>query len=251
LIEMLHLASLIHDDVVDGASTRRGQKTLNALWGSKISVLAGDYLMARSLFLAQHVKWPEVSQRFADTVLRMTRGELNQALQRRNPNPSMDTYLSISSDKTASLFAMSGDLAGLISDSDPSIRKGLQSFGEQFGLAFQMQDDVLDYSPNGKMLGKPVGNDFLDGLINLPAILALEDANEESTLQFMEHLKKGESEDWDWAREFVISHGGVKAAEVMAIETMQKGESFLKTLPRSSCQSALSKLISFEIERKK
>jgi geranylgeranyl pyrophosphate synthase len=250
LIEMLHQASLIHDDVVDGASTRRGQKTLNALWGSKISVLAGDYLMARVLYLARQVRWPDVSPRLADIVLRMTRGELNQALQQRNPDPSLDAYLSISGDKTASLFSLAGDLAGLISDSDLSVREGLHSFGEHFGLAFQMQDDILDYGLNGQLVGKPVGNDFLDGLINLPAILALEDADQDLSLQFMMHLKKRESGDWDWAREFVISRGGVKEAEKMAVKTMRTGEAFLRILPSSPCQDALSRLLSFEIERK-
>jgi len=251
LIEMLHLASLIHDDVIDGASTRRGQSTLNALWGSKISVLAGDYLMARVLHLAQHASWPEVSERLSETVVRMTHGELNQALLQRNPDPSLERYLSISRDKTASLFGMAGNLAGLITESSDEIRTGMQSFGEHFGLAFQIQDDILDYSKNGKFLGKPVGNDFLDGLINLPAILALRNGNGDSAKEFMTHLKQGKPEDWQWAREFVTTRGGVKAAEDMALETMKKGEDFLNTLTKSSYQTALSRLISLEIERNK
>lgn len=249
LMEMLHLASLIHDDVVDGSSTRRGQKTLNALWGSKISVLAGDYLMARVLCLAKQVRWPEVSQVLTETVLQMTRGELNQALQQRDPDPTLDAYLSISRDKTASLFSMAGDLAGLVSGSPPDVRSGLRSFGEQFGLAFQMKDDILDYSSNGRVLGKPVGNDFLDGLINLPAVLVLERADSSAAEEYMRRLERGNPEDWKWARDFVISRGGVKAAEKMARDTLQRGNTFLNSLPRSAFQESLSRLIAFEAER--
>lgn len=251
LIEMLHLASLIHDDVIDNSSTRRGQKTLNALWGSKISVLAGDYIMARILYLSQHVPWPDVSRLLSETVLKMTRGELNQALQQNNPRPSLGSYLSISRDKTASLFSMAGDLAGLVTDADPHLRQGLQSFGEQFGLAFQMQDDILDYSRNGRLLGKPVGNDFLDGLINLPGILAMDQTDPETAAQFMEHFKRRNPEDWVWARDFIVLHGGVKATEAMASDMMEKGRVFLQTLPPSSFRASLFKLISFEIERKR
>ena len=177
-IELLHTASLVHDDVVDHSPFRRGKETLNARFGDRIPVLLGDFLMVRVLEIAGNVTSVSAVPILVRTVDRMVQGELLQALNQTpaalTPTLTSAMYLRIIGEKTSSLFETACDLAGQAGGADEAVQKKLRRFGHILGLAFQIRDDILDVSGDPRHLGKPVGQDFLNHKPTLPFLLALE-----------------------------------------------------------------------------
>ena len=169
-IEFIHNATLLHDDVIDGGKIRRGKKSANLIWGNKISVLVGDYLLSKAFKLMVKDKSIKVLEILSKTSLILARGQIQDVNNISNINLSESKYLSIINSKTAELFRVSCYLPTIISNKSKKIQKSLNDFGYYFGMSFQLSDDILDYFGNSKKMGKLIGKDFYEGKITYPVI---------------------------------------------------------------------------------
>ena len=169
-IEFIHNATLLHDDVIDGGKIRRGRKSANLIWGNKISILVGDYLLSKAFKLMVKDKSIKVLEILSETSLILARGQIQDVNNLSNINLSQSKYLSIINSKTAELFRVSCYLPGIISNQPKNTLKSLNNFGYYFGMAFQLSDDILDYFGNSKKMGKLIGKDFYEGKITYPII---------------------------------------------------------------------------------
>ncbi len=176
-VELIHTATLLHDDVVDGSDLRRGRKTANAIWDNKASILVGDYLLSVAFQLMVKDGSLEVLDILSKTSGTMADGEVMQLMNSNDIEISEEKYLQIISYKTAILFAASTQVGAIITNSGSLKQKALADFGNNLGIAFQIMDDVLDYNANQEKLGKKIGNDFFEGKITLPIILTYKQAN--------------------------------------------------------------------------
>lgn len=172
--ELLHTATLVHDDVIDKASIRRGVKTLNETDGNHAAVLAGDYLFTKSFLCLNNIKKPEIFTEINSTLAALVSGEIAQLKNQNKLNISIDDYLSTIYCKTGALFELATSGAAILNENDETTINALKEYGKQLGIAFQVADDILDYSSDNEVLGKAVGEDLIDGRITLPLIYALE-----------------------------------------------------------------------------
>ena len=173
-VELLHIASLIHDDTVDSADTRRGHATASNLWGGNIAVLLGDFVFATSATFVCDTNSVRLIRRFAQTIAELARGELNEILESWSLKTDRQNYLKRIYDKTASLFSTSAESGAVLGEGDEECVAGLRQYGYNLGMAYQVLDDLLDYESNPEQLGKPTANDLANGVLTLPAILAME-----------------------------------------------------------------------------
>jgi octaprenyl-diphosphate synthase len=179
VVEFIHTATLLHDDVVDESDMRRGRRTANSVWGNAASVLVGDFLYSRSFQLMVELQRMEVMQLLADTTNRIAEGEVLQLLHIRNPDTDEAAYLRVIERKTAVLFAAATRLGGLLADAPAAQCDALEAFGLDLGYAFQIADDVLDYAADAEALGKNLGDDLAEGKPTLPLIYALKHGSDE------------------------------------------------------------------------
>ncbi len=177
-LEFIHTATLLHDDVVDYAELRRGQPTANVLWGNEATVLVGDFLLARSFYALVGDGDIEILKCISNATTRMAEGEILQLLQTNNPEITFDEYLEIIRCKTAVLIAAASESGAILGNKSREIRNRMHNFGMNIGIAFQIIDDTLDYMIENKTLGKTRGQDFIDGKVTLPFILAYDMSNE-------------------------------------------------------------------------
>ena len=176
IVELVHTATLLHDDVLDGATSRRGAETANTLWGNECAVLLGDFLLSRAFVVGLRLAEPRVGQVISETAVQICRGELRQNVERRNWDLSRQEYYEIIRDKTAALFGSCCYLGGLVSGVDESQLESLGEFGLNVGMAFQLTDDLLDIISDQSITGKTPGKDFLQGKLTLPVIHCLDSA---------------------------------------------------------------------------
>ena len=250
LIELLHSATLVHDDVVDDADTRRGFASINAVWKNKVAVLMGDYLLSRGLLLSlQHNDYYFLnSTSFA--VKRMSEGELLQIQKSRQLNLDEETYIKIISDKTASLFSACTDIGAASTTEDPAKRNLLKAYGENVGLAFQVRDDLLDYLGRKSILGKPTGGDIKEKKLTLPLIYALHQSERHEARQALRFVKKGaRQKDVTWIVDFVQNNGGIEYALQKAEEFAANANACLSSFPDSPEKLSLLQFVRFVIER--
>ncbi|MFC1730455.1 polyprenyl synthetase family protein [candidate division KSB1 bacterium] len=252
LIEMLHNATLIHDDVVDDASVRRGGPTLNAIWKNKISVLMGDYILARSLITAAELQDLRVIAVLSNASARLSQGELNQLVKSRNKKIDEQDYFQIIGDKTAALFSASCELGAVSAGADPQKIAALKEFGEKIGLAFQIKDDLLDFEGDEKLFGKRKGTDLRDGKITLPLIHALGQVDGKDKKRILKKVKKkATGEDISAVIGFMKDNGGMDYAARKADELVKNACGSLDIFPDSEYKRAMISLTQFFINRKK
>lgn len=252
LVELLHTATLVHDDVVDEAETRRGFPSINAVWKNKAAVLIGDYLLAKGLMTAVDGNDFDFLRVITNTVKRMSEGELLQSSKTRKLNNDEETYYRIISDKTASLLSTCCEVgARAVTDDDIKIT-AMRNFGENLGIAFQIRDDILDYIGKKSILGKPLGGDIREKKLTLPLIYALKNSSKEKSNEVMKILKMKERKmDVDKVIDFVIQNGGIEYSENAAKEYGEKAKKELSIFPDSEIKSSLLELVDFIIERTK
>ena len=172
-VELLHIASLIHDDTVDGASLRRGKLTISSLWGPKAAVLAGDYIFAASATLVCDTGNIRVIKRFAETIMELSSGELQEMAETYSPDQSMEGYLERIYNKTASLFTTAAESGAVLSGAPETCSQAMRSYGHNLGMAFQVVDDILDFDGTEEETGKPIGSDLANGVVTLPTLIAM------------------------------------------------------------------------------
>ena len=173
-VELLHIASLIHDDTVDGAMLRRGKMTISSLWGPKTAVLAGDYIFAASATLVCDTGNIRVIRRFAETIMELSSGELQEMAETYNPEQSMQGYLGRIYNKTASLFTTAAESGAILSGAPEACSQSMRSYGHNLGMAFQIVDDILDFDGTEEEIGKPIGSDLANGVVTLPTLIAMQ-----------------------------------------------------------------------------
>jgi len=252
LIEILHTATLVHDDVVDESYERRGLFSIYAIWKSKIAVLLGDYLLAQGLLLAMKNKEYELLSLATDAVKEIVEGELMQIRNVRKLKINESEYFEIIRKKTATLIACcsaSGAKSVGLNESDVHEWK---HFGEWLGIAFQIKDDLLDYQVNN-LTGKPSGNDLKEKKLTLPLIFALEQADTDERRHVLHLMKTSvrRKAKFDEVMQFIRKHKGIEYAESRMNEFAQKAAAFLNRYPDSETKTALSDFIAYTITRNK
>ncbi|MEK3990991.1 MULTISPECIES: heptaprenyl diphosphate synthase component II [Robertmurraya] len=195
-LELIHMASLVHDDVIDDAELRRGQPTIKAKWDNRIAMYTGDYIFARSLELMTNIKNPLAHQILSETIVQLCVGEIEQIKFKYDYNQTLRDYLLRIKRKTALLIAASCQLGAVAANVDEEIHKKLYQFGYYVGMSFQITDDVLDFTGTEEQLGKPAGGDLLQGNITLPVLFAMEDNSLRKKITAVhEHTSSAEIEE--------------------------------------------------------
>lgn len=249
MVEFFHTATLLHDDVIDESTLRRGRQTANDIWGSKASILVGDYLFTQSIELIVDSGNPEVLKLFAKTALEISCGEVKQLTNRHNPALTFEEYFDVIRAKTALLFAAAACIGPIISKSSKELQDGLYAYGLHLGNAFQLIDDALDYCSDARTIGKNIGDDLADGKATLPLIYAIQHGTDLQKQQIMESLKKG---SLDYLPEILRALEETKAIEYtkkIAAEEIDKALSSLVILPDSRYKEALINLALFALQR--
>ncbi len=250
LVEILHTATLVHDDVVDDADTRRGLASINAVWKNKVAVLMGDYLLSRGLLIALERGDHYFLHSTSNAVKRMSEGELLQIQKSRQLNLDEETYLRIIGDKTASLFSTCTDIGAASVTGDADRRNLMKEFGENVGMAFQIRDDLLDYEGRKSILGKPTGLDMKEKKLTLPLIHALQSGVRKDAKQALRIIKNGaKQKEIDWVVEFVRAAGGIEYAREKAEHFANLARQNLSSLPESDSKTSLLQFVDFVMER--
>lgn len=250
-VEMIHAATVIHDDVVDQADTRRGDASVNARWNDHVAVLMGDFLLARALCLLVDLGNLEALGAVSRATERLSQGEIFEFQIGLQADIRESSYFAMVGDKTASLISASCRIGPLMADAPREMVEALTKYGEYLGLAFQIADDILDFTGDASTVGKPVGHDLRERKITLPLIKALDRAPESERVGIMAILKAAEPTETDWALvfDFVARHDGVGAAQATAHEYAAQAQVCLEILPTSVERSILETAVRLVVER--
>ena len=252
LIELLHTATLVHDDVVDDSFERRGFFSINALWKNKIAVLVGDYLLSRGLLLAIKNKEFKQLEIVSAAVEGMSEGELLQIEESRGVNLKEDVYFEIIRQKTATLIASCCACGAASAGADDATIEKMRQIGENIGIAFQIKDDLFDYGLGGK-IGKPTGIDIKERKSTLPLIYALNNASSSDKRKILRIVKRNSKnkKEVDEVINYVLASGGIEYADKKMREYASKAISEINTLPETDARSSLIQLVQFTIDREK
>jgi octaprenyl-diphosphate synthase len=251
-IELLHTASLVHDDVVDDAHERRGSLSINALWNSKIAVLLGDYLLSTGMHICVEKARYDMLEIISEAVKSMSEGELLQLQKARKLNIKEEDYYKIIVSKTAALLSACTACGARSVSEDTETIQLMKEFGENIGLAFQIRDDILDYEGTG-LTGKTVGNDIKEKKITLPLIHALENSSNSKKRHILNIVKNRKKTKSDIAEviSFVIEYGGIEYAGVKMNQYRDKALAILDSYPESDVKESLREFVRYTTSRKK
>ena len=252
LIELLHTASLVHDDVVDESYERRGFFSLNALWRSKIAVLVGDFLLSKGLLVSVEKKEYELLEIVSEAVKQMAEGELLQIRKSRKLDINMDEYFDIIGKKTAALIAACTACGAKAAGQPAETVQKFYEFGKNVGIAFQIKDDLFDYQRNN-IIGKPVANDIKEKKMTLPLIYALRDAERKEAGKIVGLIRKKStvSSSVETIIDFVEKHGGLDYAASQMENYRNRALDILQEFPDSESKTSLIDLVNFTVTRKK
>lgn len=251
-LELLHTASLIHDDVVDESNERRGQSSVNAIYNNKVSVLVGDYMLATSLKHAAHTGKVELVELVACLGQELSEGEILQLGNTGKEDYAEDTYFDIIRKKTAALFKISAQSGAVSVNASPEEAMKAALFGEMIGIAFQIKDDIFDYFENAE-LGKPTGNDMLEGKLTLPALYVLNKLHDTSLNELALRIRALNASKEEIAQfvETVKREGGIEYATQKMYEFREKALALLPASTDEAIRNALTAYIDYVIERNK
>ena len=249
IVEFIHTATLLHDDVVDESDRRRGQQAAHTVWGNAASVLVGDFLYSRSFQLMVELESPRVMSILADTTNTIAAGEVLQLMQLGDADLDESGYLRVIGDKTACLFAAAARLGAVIGRADDGLEEALASYGFALGQAFQITDDWLDYSGQDGALGKNLGDDLAEGKVTLPLIQALKKAEPADREFLTDVIRSGGTEDLTRVREILRASGALDESLARAVEFSDRAVRALDALPDSPERDALATLARFAVDR--
>ncbi|MCW5296786.1 octaprenyl diphosphate synthase [Herbaspirillum lusitanum] len=249
VIEFIHTATLLHDDVVDESSLRRGKETANALFGNAASVLVGDFLYSRAFQMMVTVGNARVMQIVADATNVIAEGEVLQLLNMHNPDVNEEDYLRVIRSKTAKLFEAAAQLGALISGADEAGIEAAGEYGRSLGTAFQLIDDVLDYSGNAAEIGKNVGDDLREGKPTLPLIYLMENGSPEQRELVRSCIENGDEQHFDQILAAITSSGALDYTRREAQKAAQRAANAVQSLPDSKYKNSLLELSTFAVDR--
>ncbi len=247
-IEMLHTATLVHDDLIDKAALRRGIPTLNSQWTPGATVLTGDYIFARAAHLAAQTGSLAIMERFAETLMTIVNGEITQLFGAQSTGSRQDYFDRIYA-KTASLFELASEGAALLGQAGPDRIEEARQFGYSIGVAFQIVDDVLDFIGDPAMVGKPVANDLRQGLLTLPSLFFLEEHPEDERLDLPNGNYGANGSSTDQLIEDIRHSGAIEQAMKEAESFASRAEELLAGLPASPTRYGLAELSRYVVQR--
>lgn len=252
LIELLHTATLVHDDVVDETYQRRGQWSVNAIWNSKVSILVGDFFLARGLNIALEGNHYDVLRIVSDAVSEISEGELIQIEHARKLDITEESYFEVIRKKTATLIAACTKAGAFSSGAPTEVVEALYNYGINLGIAFQIRDDIFDYEKSS-LLGKPSGNDIKERKLTLPVIFALANAPAVETKNMRSMIRRHYKKDKTAkaVTDFVVRHGGIDYSIAKMNEYSSLAKNALDILPDSDAKKSLIALVDYNIQRKK
>ncbi|MEM9091337.1 MAG: solanesyl diphosphate synthase [Cyanobacteria bacterium P01_F01_bin.53] len=248
ITEMIHTASLVHDDVVDESATRRGAPTVHSRFGNKVAILAGDFLFAQSSWYLANLDNLEVVKLLSRVIMDLAEGEIRQGLKYFDTSLSLEAYLEKSYYKTATLIANSSKAVGVLSGLPEGESENLYQFGRHLGLAYQVVDDILDFTSSAEVLGKPAASDMRSGNLTAPVLYAMQDV---PYLKTLIERQFSEPEDFEQAIELVHASNGINQARELATYHGQEALNCLKALPKSDSRQALEDISDYVLRRLK
>jgi len=249
VVEFIHTATLLHDDVVDESSLRRGRKTANALFGNAASVLVGDFLYSRAFQMMVSVGDIRIMQILADATNVIAEGEVMQLLNMHDPDVSEERYTQVIRSKTAKLFEAAAQLGALIAGASNEEIEAAAEYGRSLGTAFQLIDDVLDYSGQADDIGKNVGDDLREGKATLPLIYLMEHGTAEQRELVRNCIENGDEQHFDAVLFAVTTSGALDYTKRKAVEASARATASISALPESQFKDALLKLSDFAVNR--
>ncbi|MBL4567394.1 MAG: polyprenyl synthetase family protein [Porticoccus sp.] len=250
IIEFIHTATLLHDDVVDTSDLRRGRATANAKFGNAPSVLVGDFLYSRAFQMLVEIGNMDIMKIIADTTNIISEGEVQQLINAGNPDTSEAVYNEVIRKKTAQLFDAAAEIGALLAGAPPKQQAAMGRYGHHLGMAFQLVDDALDYNGNTEALGKNIGDDLAEGKPTLPLIYAMQNGTPEQASLIRTAITEGGIDQMDAILDIINITGALDYTMDCAKEHALQAKSCLSTLPESSEQKAMYELADFSIQRK-
>lgn len=249
VIELIHSATLLHDDVVDNSMLRRGRETANKVFGNEAAVLVGDYLYSKAFELMVQLDRVDIMKVLVEATNTMAEGEALQLLDRHNPKTSEGSYLNIIQSKTGKLFEAAAIMGALIAKASPQHLKAAAHYGLHLGIAFQIVDDLLDYRGKEAHTGKGIGNDLSEGKVTLPLIYLLEHGSSRETLLLREAIRTGSLEHLEQIQKMIETTGALEYTTSFAKTEMERAQKALTSLPVSPYREGAMALAQFALER--
>ncbi len=249
VIELIHTATLLHDDVVDQSTTRRGQDSANELWGNAPSVLVGDFLYSRAFEIMVEPNSMAIMRILSKATNQISEGEVLQLLNIKNAKVTQSEYFAVIERKTACLFKAACQIAGILSKSDKQIIEALGSFGMHLGNAFQIIDDTLDYESNSLIIGKEIGDDLSEGKVTLPMIYALEKTSKTENKILTDAIQNSDTSNIEEIVEILLSVNAFQFSRDIAQKESNKALKSIDILPNSEYKTALKLLCELSLER--
>ena len=250
-VELIHSATLMHDDVIDNGEIRRGKKTINKIWGNQSSILVGDYLLSRCFEMMVEDGNLEILKLLSSTSALISQGEILQLQHKGNVEMLEETYLKIISNKTAALFLAAAKIGPIIVEKENKYKDALESYGKNLGLTFQIADDTLDYNSDLKLFGKKIGNDFFEGKVTLPIILLFQkiDENEKKFVKTLFQKKQRTEDDLKKVIQLIKSNNIINECYKKAEHYINLASNSLNIFENSYEKDILKNLTSFSLER--
>ena len=250
-VELIHAATLMHDDVIDVSDLRRGKKTINSIWGNQSSILVGDYLLSRCFEMMVEDGNLEVLKLLSSTSSKIAQGEILQLQHKGDIDMLEETYLKIISTKTAVLFSASTKVGAILANKKNNEKDALEFYGKNLGLTFQIADDILDYNSELKLFGKKIGNDFYEGKITLPVILLSQQINniEKQSLKDIFKKNKRSENDLKFTLDLILKYKIIEQCYKKAEHFINLASSSLSIFPDSEEKRVLENLTTFSLER--
>jgi octaprenyl-diphosphate synthase len=249
VIEFLHTAMLLHDDVVDGSNLRRGRKTVNAAWGNPASVLVGDFLHSRAFEMMVEIGNLRVMEILSEATNTIAEGEVQQLANVRNPDLSEQSYLQVISRKTAMLFQAASHSGAVLAGADGATETALKDYGLHLGLAFQLIDDLLDYEGNTQDLGKNLGDDLAEGKVTLPLIVAMRNGDKDQSGFIRQAIMSGGVDNLHAVLNTVKDTGGLSYTESCATRERTEALDCINGVQPSDYRTSMESLIEFVVDR--
>jgi len=250
-VELIHCATLLHDDVIDQSELRRGKKTTNKIWGNQSSILVGDYLFSRSFEMMVEDGDIEVLKLLSSTSSTIAQGEVLQSQHSNEIDILEETYLKIINSKTAALFSAATKVGGIIAKRTDKEKNALEFYGKNLGLTFQIADDTLDYNSNVNLFGKKIGKDFFEGKVTLPVILVYQESNfnEKQSIKKMFNQKTRSNEELDYILKLIKKYNIINACYKKAEHFINLASNSLGVFKPSNEKTILKNLTSFSLQR--
>jgi len=250
IIEFIHTATLLHDDVVDGSARRRGKETANTVFGNQASVLVGDFLYSRAFQMMVDINSMRVMQILADATNTIAAGEVMQLMSVHDPDTTEEAYRRIIYRKTARLFEAGAQIAAVLANRDPGDEAAMISYGQNLGTAFQLVDDVLDYNASAEKLGKNLGDDLAEGKATLPLIYAMQQGSAEDKALIRNAIMEGGLDQLDEITAIIESTGALQYTAARAQEAADSAIAALSDVPDSDYKQALIAIADFSVQRR-